>query len=304
MARNTKILITGINGFIGANLESYIKRKYPFWQIYGIDNKLRVSRLRFNLDLTKSDGKLKSLLSRIKPRYIFHLAGIVSNSDFRQLLELNVLTTYYLFSAVCQIHGYSPRVLIPSSASEYGLLAARQLPAKEDYLPKPVNIYGFSKMAQTQISLMFARNGLDVVFARIFNILGKGIGTNLAIGRFAKELKAIAFGKQKPVLFTKGLGTKRDFLDIQDICGGMLAVILHGKSGGIYNVCRGKSFLMRDLLAQLVKISGVHGVKIIEDKTGSQKEIIDSYGSPAKLRKIYPGFKPVSIERCLEHTYF
>lgn len=303
MARNNKILITGINGFIGSNLEAYVRGHYPSWQVYGIDSKSKQGRGRFKIDLTGDNAQLKNLLSRIRPEYIFHFTGIVSNYDLKRLLQLNVLTSYNLFFAIQAIEGYSPRIIIPSSASEYGRVSGAHLPVREDYPLKPVNIYGFSKMTQTRLALMFLEYGLDVVIARIFNILGRGIGTNFSIGKFAGELALMKKKKQKLVLITKNLGTKRDFLDIQDVCRCLLAVALGGKKGQVYNVCRGKSFLMRDLLYRLIDISGLCGVKIVEEKRGSQKEIVDSFGSTAKLRKIFKNFKPVSIEDSLKNTY-
>jgi len=303
MAKNIKILITGINGFIGSNLEAYIRRKYPSWQVYGIDTKLKESKKRFKIDLTGNNGELKILLSHIRPRYIFHFAGIVSNSNLKQLLQLNVLATYNVLSAIQKIEGYSPRIIIPSSASEYGRVSSSQLPVKEDYPLMPINIYGFSKMMQTQLSLMFAEDGLDIVIARIFNILGKGISENFSMGRFAKELALMKKKKQKPVLLTKSLGTKRDFLDIQDVCKCILAITLFGGKGEVYNVCRGKSFLIRDLLTKLIRISGVSDIKIIEDNREGLGEISDSFGSTIKLKKILKSFKPISIEKSLKGTF-
>ena len=299
--RIDKVLITGINGFLGKSLKHYVKSEYPSWSVYGIDKEIKESKSEFKLDLKDKD-KLKKLLLRLKPKYIFHLCGNTASKDFKKLLISNVYTTFTLFDAIKEIKNYTPRIVIPSSAAEYGNLLISK-PLKEKDSLKPVSSYGFSKALQTEISLMFAKQNLDIVIARMFNITGWAVPTNLCVGRFAHQLTLIKKGEKKSILYTKALDTKRDFLDIRDVCKYLTTVTINGKRGEVYNICRGKSYSVRHLLNKLVKISGIKKLTIIEDKNFKQIDIMDSCGSTYKLKKIVKDFKPIPIDKSLKDTH-
>lgn len=297
------ILITGINGFIGSNLEDYIKKKYPFWNVYGIDKKVKETKKKFKLDVQNKNG-LKNVLLKIKPRYIFHLAGTTFSKDFIKLFLSNVYTTYILLETIQEINNYLPRIIIPSSAAEYGNVFPSKMPIEEETPLDPTSIYGFSKMMQTEISFMFVKKGLDIVIPRIFNIIGKGVPVNFSMGKFAYELALIRKNKKRPIIYTEDLDSKRDFLDIKNVCEWLSKIALYGKRGEVYNVCRGRSYRIRDLLHKLIKISGVKKIEIVENKKSNRDVIKNSFGSVEKLKKIVKPFRPISIEKSLRNTYF
>lgn len=297
----TGVLITGINGFIGSNLKNHIKEVKPLWKIYGIDKGIKGSKLEFRLRL-EDKRRLKDILLRLKPKYIFHMCGNTTSKDFKELFNSNVYTTFSLLNTIKEINNYSPRLIIPSSAAEYGPMADSR-PLKETDPLRPVSVYGFSKSLQTQVSLMFVRHGLDVVIARMFNVLGPAVPVNLCIGKFAHELALIKKGKKRPILYTRILDTKRDFLDIQDVCSCLLSIAIRGEAGEVYNVCRGKSYSIKYLLDKIVEISGVKGLKIIEDKKLEKTDLSDSFGSTHKLKKLISHFKPRPINQSLKSVY-
>jgi len=300
----SRVLITGINGFIGSNLEEYIKEKYPSWQIYGIDKKGNKPSRFFELDI-KNKKELKSILCQIKPVYIYHLAGNVAAKDFKELLLSNVFDTFVLLETIKEIKNYNPRIIIPSSASEYGRVCSTEMPIREDLTLNPLSLYGFSKMMQTNLSLLFVEKGLDIVIARIFNITGKGTPIDFSIGKFAYELALIKKKKKRPIIYTKNLYTERDFLDIRDVGKYLVAVALCGNRGEVYNICRGKSYSIRYLLNRLIKISGIKNIKIIKDKEyDKESNVADSFGSTKKLKKITKRIEFIPIDKSLEDTYF
>jgi len=304
MAKKSKVLITGINGFIGRNLSDYIRERYPEFEVYGIDKKGNGDRKFCRLDIS-NEAKLRNFLLKLKPRYIFHFTGESSSADFEALLLSNFFSTFSLFKIIRGIDKYNPRVVIPSSASEYGAApSCRKVITKEDRSPEPVSLYGFSKMIQTNLSLFFARQGSDVVVARIFNIIGKGVPVSFSIGKFAYELALIKKKQKFPQLRTKGLDSKRDFLDIKDICAYLIVLAINGSKGEIYNVCRGRSYSIRSLLKKIINISGVENVKIKEESNrDNERSVGDSFGSAKKIRRIVKGFKLTPINRSLELTY-
>lgn len=298
------ILITGINGFMGSSLRNFIRREYPSWNIYGMDYKAEETKKTFRMDITNKK-KFKRILCEIKPAYIFHLAGTIASNNIKRLLHSNVVSTFVILDAVKEIKNYSPRIVIPSSAAEYGEIKSSDSSFREEAFLNPVSLYGFSKAAQTKLSLMFSSKGLDVVVARIFNVIGAGVSLNLSIGKFAHKLALIKKGKKKSVIYTRNIDTERDFLDITDVCKYLVAVAIYGKKGEVYNVCREKKYAIRYLLDKLIRISGIKDIKIIENKKyDKESDLKSSFGSTKKLKKTVGSFTLVPIDKSLRDSYF
>jgi len=301
MSSNSALII-GIDGFIGTGLKKYIRVKYPLWKIYGIDKRVKPSRSNFRLNLNNR-SELQQLLLRLNPDYIFHLCGNTASNNFKTMLAGNVHTTFNLLDAVKTLKNYNPRIIIPSSAAEYGATAISK-PLAESGLCRPLSYYGLSKLLQTRLSLMFAEQGLNIVIARMFNIAGCATPRNFSIGRFAYELAMIRKGRKKPALHTKNLDTRRDFIDINDACGYLALLAIYGKRGETYNICRGESYKIRHLLDKLIKISGIEKIKIIEDKKhGTKPDAGNSVGLNKKLKRLLKGLEFISIDQTLRDTY-
>ena len=160
-------------------------------------------------------------------------------------------------------------------------------------------------MAQEELSLFYALKGSDVIAGRIFNIIGKGVPLHFSIGKFAYELALINKKKKKPILHTKSLSTKRDFLDIEDVCKYLVAVACYGKKGEVYNICRGESYKIRFLLNKLIDIAGIEDIRIVKNKEcNRENNVIDSFGSNKKIKRIVKKAMLVSIDESLRNTYF
>jgi len=292
-----KILITGVNGFLGKALWEYIKAKQFSFEVFGVDHaKLLSSRRLFLCDVSDKKDVLK-IIYYIRPDYIFHLSGGRMNAE-KELLRNNILATRVLLEVVNSVSNYCPRIIIPGSAAEYGRTVS---PVRETALTRPVSFYGLAKNTQTNLGLMYARTGLDVVVGRIFNVCGYGTPPTLSLGHFSREIALIEKSKKRLVIQTRNLRMKRDFLDIKDVCSALLKVAQGGKSGEIYNICSGNSFLMRDLLNELIGYSQVDNIAIKEDNESVQ-EVDISVGSNTKIKKV-TGWKPkVTISQSLKST--
>ena len=296
-----RILITGVSGFIGNSLKEFIERNLSSFEVYGIDSFLDKSTKRyFKRDL--SDRKsLRDIIKRVSPHYIFHLAGSGKKDDLSSLLLANVLSTQNLLESILDLKSIKTRVIIPGSAAEYGIVSQEDMPVKESYPLKPINFYGFVKMYQTILALNFYKSGLDIVVGRIFNTVGWGSPQRLAIGNFAHQISLIERGKKNTTINTEGLSSKRDYLDIQDVCSALIAVAEKGKRGEIYNICSGKSYKLGELLNSLIKISNCRKYTPKPPHI-SPLEIKDIRGSNKKIKKA-TGWNPkVKIIESLKNT--
>ena len=300
MIAGKRILIVGVNGFIGGALYRFIQKNYPRTNLFGLCRSKESSvKNIFQCDLNQR-SQLKKTLQKIHPDYIFLLAGgRIENKN--ELFLSNYSATESLFDVVQTLSKKKPRILIPGTAAEYGIPDREKNVISESCIAKPMYWYGYVKLMQTNLALFYSRTGGDVVTARMFNISGGGVPRHLALGHFANDITRIERKEIEPCLNTKNLSSKRDYLDINDVCTALCLLMLKGVSGEIYNVCSGKSFAMRDLLDGLLFHSTRKDIKVIEDVRLSS-ESLDIIGSNNKLKKL-TGWKPVvKIEESLLQT--
>lgn len=295
-----RILITGVNGFLGKALWQYLRKYYPGLRIYGLARKPGpYDRNVFICDL-KRKNRIEPILAAIGPDYVFHCAGgrMVKR---KALWEANVLTTKCLLEAVQKMKSARPRIVIPGSAAEYGRMPSGRRKIRESDRCAPLSMYGAVKLEQTSLALAYARQGMDVVVVRIFNIMGEGTPPALAAGRFAEQIIGIEKGRSGKVIETKNLAGKRDFLDIGDVCSALLAVARHGKAGEIYNVCSGRPVVLKAVLKKLLSLAKVRDIVVAEDKKDASPSF-DVIGSNVKLKAASGWSARVRVEQSLKDT--
>ncbi len=296
-----RILITGVSGFIGSSLRSFIEKNLSSFVVYGMDTSFSKSTQRcFKVDL--SDKKsFEGIIKKISPDYIFHLAGFAKKDNPLKLLSANVLSTYNLLDSLLNLKNSKARVIIPGSAAEYGRVSQKDMPVKETHSLEPINSYGYVKMYQTLLALSFCEKGLDIVVGRIFNTVGWGSPKKLAIGRFASQISLIEKGKTGTTITAGNLGSKRDFVDIKDICSALIAIANKGKSGEIYNICYGKSQRIETILNSLIKMSNCSKYKI-KFFPKSFSEVKDMVGSNKKIKRDTGWVPEIKILESLRNT--
>lgn len=279
-----RILITGVNGFIGSALRRFIHdRNLPF-EVFGIDvvRPAHSDEKIWVCDLN-NQRKLKGILAKVHPDYIFHLAGGRIDGA-KRLFHSNLLISQFLFETAKKLSHFRPRIIIPSTAAEYGNVGWRGKFITENAISRPISWYGFVKSMQTGLSLTYAQQGFDVVVGRIFNISGFGTPPSLVIGKFAGEITRLEKGGKPKVIYTKNLGVRRDFLDIRDVCSALLAIAQDGQSGEVYNICSAQAHTIKDLLKKLLSYSSLKDVRIREQKNGDG-EVYNAIGSNTKIKR-------------------
>ena len=132
-----KILITGINGFVGQHLAQYILTQTDD-KIFGLDfkktelnldNTISTRVLVYATDLLNADQVIQTI-SAIQPDRIFHLAARTSvpesYTNQPATLMTNIFGTVNLLDAVRQANLTQCRIIVSCSSDQYGKVASEE----------------------------------------------------------------------------------------------------------------------------------------------------------------------------------
>ncbi|MFA6091818.1 MAG: NAD-dependent epimerase/dehydratase family protein [Elusimicrobiota bacterium] len=295
----TSILITGSEGFLGSHLRLHLRRRLPSAHILGLD--LRPGPGTWACDL-KDSSRLERLLKKTKLKWVFHCAGAPARNDLDAMLQGHLLPTLSLLKSCARLPK-PPRVVLSGSAAEFG--GHTVMPCSEDMPARPVNAYGMVKASEAAAASYFSRNGLNVLVARIFNLLGPGLPNHLSIASFVRQTVEAENGRRAPILETGDLSPRRDFIDIQDVTQGMLRIAQAGKPGESYNLCSGTSVSIERVVRRLLSMAK-KPLKL--QQSAARKRAVDISEMRGSRKKALQelGWKPAvswgkSLEIMLEH---
>lgn len=217
---------------------------------------------------------LTTLLGGFRPTRILHLAGALRDEPLDRLLRDNVQATATLIEAVAG-SGCRPRsIVIGSSGAVYGAPPEAGLsfgPFDEEHAPRPADLYGASKHAAEEVSrVLGARDGLPVLWARIFNVIGAGLDERHFVSTVIAQLADIAAGRCPPVLELRHLASTRDFIDVRDVARALVLLGERGEPGRAYNVASGQETPLREVLDEALRAAASQRQRTERaDKTGA-----------------------------------
>lgn len=269
------LLITGCSGFLAPFLIDALMDAGAgpgnditisgFTEVPGFkSSKIKV----YNIDI-RDRGKVFDVVETVKPDVVFHLAA-VSNVGFswkhqELTYQINFIGSSNLLEALAE---FSPRcrVLLMSSAELYGASDADKM---NEALPTCArNPYALSKIAMEMAADLYIQSmDMDIVKLRSFNFTGPGQDRKFVASDFSCQIAEIEKGKREPVIRVGNLSAVRDISDVRDIAR-YLAVISRGETktpGGIYNLCSGSTYSIRDILDILRSLSA-RKIDVMEDK--------------------------------------
>lgn len=258
------VLITGANGFVGRHLTAYLTQQHPEFTLLGTDFRSQAdgqSPLKwYTLDLRDS-AAVEQMLVDAQPDLIFHLAAQAfvpaSLDDPWDTLENNIRGQVNILDSLRQ-NRIQARVLVVSSAHVYGKIEQEDNPLREDQPFQPDTPYAVSKVTQDMLALQYRlAHDIYTIRARPFNHIGPGQNNRFALPNFAEQIAAIEAGDKPPVLQVGNLDAERDFTDVRDVVRAYTLLLLHGKAGEAYNICRGEGVTVRELLEIMCKASHV-----------------------------------------------
>ena len=246
-----RVMITGAAGFIGGYLAKLCLE--IGCSVVGVSTSEPEDTWAdgaFELCDIRDQVRLLHLVSTFQPDRIFHLAAqsypTVSLAQPRETIDINVGGTVNLFECV-RTAGVLPVVVVACSSAEYGLVASRDLPVREDHPLRPLHPYGVSKVAQDLLAAQyFANYSISTVRIRIFNTTGPGkIGD--VCSDLTRRAMEIDLGMRPPSLLVGNL-TRRAIIDVRDLVRGLWLSAECGVPGDVYNLGGDRIYSIREVI--------------------------------------------------------
>ncbi|MCX6580392.1 MAG: GDP-mannose 4,6-dehydratase [Candidatus Aminicenantes bacterium] len=312
-----KILITGCSGFLGSFLNQKLlkvrERAEPFLEkvpgrrgqndVHGITEIAGYESPGItvhHVDIRDRE-KVFSAVEAIKPDVTFHLAAVAnvgySWKNQAPTYEINFIGSSNLLEAVAE---FSPgsRVLLMSSAELYG--KSQKDVMDEDTPTDARNPYALSKKAMEMLGdLYLDAKRLDIIKLRSFNFTGPGQDRKFVASDFSFQIAQIEKGKREPVIRVGNLSAVRDISDVRDIARFLAVIAEKGEPGGVYNLCSGHAYSIRELLDILLSLAAVK-IEVVVDKDKFRPiDVPRLVGDNRRVRETFGLHPEYSIEQTL-----
>ena len=270
------ILITGIDGFTGKHLEKFLLNKG--YQVYGTVIEAPVEKNHFKCDI-RNRPEVDLVIRAVKPDYVFHLAAISFVGELNKSLiyDVNVLGTQNILDALLDAAISPKKILIASSAAVYGNQDEQVL--DESMCPKPVNHYGYSKLAMEHLVATYFER-LNILVIRPFNYTGPGHSDKFVIPKIVSH-----FAAGKKSIDLGNLDVAREFNDVRFVIDIYHNLMKCDKVSDIVNLCSGNAVKLKDVIVYLEDLCGYKiEVKVNADFV-RKNEIAILIGSTKKLHE-------------------
>ncbi len=300
-----KVIVTGINGFVGQHLAAELRRQNYEVVGVGTDDTL-VPELAdlveeyYQCDLTDVEQVRKLPLAGTKG--LINLAGLAAvgpsfdNPDLYMRVNTGVLDT------ICQVaieqSAKDINILAISSGAVYD--AKQPMPLSEDSkIDKDSSPYAASKIAMEELAQKYRAQGLNCFVARPFNHIGPGQLQGFLLPDLYE--KVMGFVNTGEPLLVGNLTTKRDYTDVRDVARAYVSLVTgDAPKEAIYNVCSGRSLSGEEILAALLKEVGQQDLRAqVDEKLFRPSDAPDLYGDNSRI-SLEMSWKPeIAIEQTI-----
>ena len=255
--KDRSALVTGAGGFIGSHLVKrlldegaqvhiLLKGNESTWRIKDHLDRLVV----WEADITDLTS-LQSIIPRVNPQIIFHLAALVDVSQtwnmVGPMMNTNLLGTINLLTALQQ--SCFETFIHTSSSEVYGDTPA---PCREDQRESPISPYSFSKLSSTHFCQMAAKTfDLPITTVRLFPTYGPFQESAMFIPSAITSLLA-----KKTFQMSPG-EQKREFNFVDDIVEAYLKVAVCSEAHGeVINVGNGIPYTLKQVISIIKELIG------------------------------------------------
>ncbi|WP_432720459.1 bifunctional UDP-4-keto-pentose/UDP-xylose synthase [Jeongeupia wiesaeckerbachi] len=290
-----KVLILGVNGFIGHHLTKRILETTD-WEVFGMD--MHVGKVgefldhpRFNFfegDITINQEWIEYHVKKCD--VVLPLVAIATPATYVQaplrVFELDFEANLPIIKWCVK---YKKRVVFPSTSEVYGMCKDEEFdPENSELVYGPINkprwIYACSKQLMDRVIAAYGQQeGLDYTLFRPFNWIGAGLdsihtpkeGSSRVITQFLGHIV-----RGETIKLVDGGNQKRAFTYIDDGISALMKIIDNkdGKaSGQIYNIGNPvNNYSVRELATMMIDLArqypeyaeGVAKVQVVETTSG------------------------------------
>ncbi len=297
-----RVLVTGASGFVGGRLVARLAARADVVPI--ALSRRRPAALPAGVEHVSVDlGDVRAAVRAIgalRPDAAVHLAALAHPGDCAAdpaaAFRVQVGGTAAVLGALAAApqRGRRPRALVVSTAAVYG--RPRGAPLAEDAPLAPETEYGRSKRAAEGVARALG-DRVHVVVARPFNHGGAGQEPRYVLPSFAAEIRRALAAGEPPR--TGNLFPRRDFLHVDDVLDAYELLLARGASGTAYNVCRGETVAIGDVLRGLQQRLGAAAGSRTDPSRLRPGEPEEIAGDPARLVAL--GWRPrVSMDALLD----
>jgi nucleoside-diphosphate-sugar epimerase len=290
-----KVLILGVNGFIGHHLSKRILETTD-WEVYGMDMSTdRISDLLdhprmhfFEGDITINKEWVEYHVKKCD--VILPLVAIATPSTYvKQPLKVFELDFEANLPIVRSAAKYGKHLVFPSTSEVYGMSHDAEFdPENSELVYGPINkprwIYACSKQLMDRVIWGYGMEGLNFTLFRPFNWVGAGLDSIHTPKEGSSRVLTQFFGhivRGETISLVDGGYQKRAFTYIDDGIDALMKIIENkdGKATGqIYNIGNpSNNYSIRDLADMMLKLAaeypeyaeGAKKVQIVETSSGA-----------------------------------
>jgi nucleoside-diphosphate-sugar epimerase len=269
-----KVLIIGVNGFIGHHLAGRILNTTD-WEVYGMDmNSDRIDQLRDNKRFHFFEGDITINREWIayhikKCDVILPLVAIATPATYvrepLRVFELDFEANLPIIRAAVE---YKKRLIFPSTSEVYGICPDEEFdPENSTLVYGPINkprwIYACAKQMMDRVIAAYGQQqGFDYTLFRPFNWIGSGLdsinttkeGSSRVLTQFLGHIV-----RGETIKLVDGGHQKRSFTHINDGIDALMAII-ENKDGvasqKIYNIGNpANNYSVRELATMMLELA-------------------------------------------------
>lgn len=311
----TKALITGVTGMVGSHLADFLLENTN-WEVYGVcrwrspldnvehllDRVNKKDRIFFEYADLNDEISLITVVNKIKPDYVFHLAAqSYPQTSFTaplDTLNTNILGTCRLLEAfrlaMNEDRGYKPVIHVCASSEVFGRIPAEEKPENgihEECPFHPASPYAISKTGTDLLGRYYAEAyGMTVMTTRMFTHTGPRRGDVFHESTFAKQIAMIEAGMIEPKVMVGNLKSLRTYADVRDaVRAYYMLVTVDPVPGEYYNIGGSYTCEVGDTLNTLISYS-------------TKKNEIEIVADPERLRPIDADLQVPDCRKFKTHT--